>query len=158
MLVIPLSNRHDREAFDCGNSDLNRWFREVASQHKRKLVSGTFVVTESALATEVLGFYAISLLELLNDELPTALKKRLPQRVPAFRLGRLAVSVSHRGKRIGEHLLFDAIDRATRVSQEIGGVGVVVDAKDSAVEFYRRYGFAVMPDHPNKLFLAIQPG
>lgn len=70
MLILQLSNRHDRRGFDCGNSDLNNWFAEVANQHKKKLVSATFVATESDLGTEVLGFYSINLVELLNGDLP----------------------------------------------------------------------------------------
>src|SRR6266498_592749 len=99
MFILPLSRRHDRHGFDCGNDDLNRWFIQVASQHKRKLVSKTFVATETESGAEVVGFYAISLLELMNEELPVELQKRLPQRVPAFRLGRLAVSTKHQGKK-----------------------------------------------------------
>lgn len=157
MLILPLSNHHDRNGFDCGNDDLNRWFAQVATQHKRKLVSMTFVAAETAKASEVIGFYAISLFELLNVELPAAYQKRLPHRVPAFRLGRLAIATRYQGKQLGEHILFDAIDRVTRISQEVGGVGLVVDAKASAVSFYQRYGFESMADHPNKMFLPINP-
>ncbi len=53
-------------------------------------------------------------------------------------------------------MLFDAIDRVTRISEEAGGVGLVVDAKDSAIGFYRRYGFEIMADHPNRMILAIR--
>ena len=54
-------------------------------------------------------------------------------------------------------MLFDAIDRVTRISEEAGGVGLVVDAKDTAIGFYRRYGFEIMADHPNRMILAIRP-
>lgn len=157
MLICPLSRHHDRKAFDCGNDDLNRWLVQIATQHKRKLVSKTFVVVEAESSSEIIGYYAISLLELRNEELPADLQQQLPHRVPAFRLGRLAVSTRHQGKKIGEHLLFDAVDRVTRISGEAGGVALVVDAKDSAIEFYRRYGFEVMSDHANKLLLPIRP-
>ena len=157
MFILPLGKHHDRNGFDCGNDDLNRWFVQVSSQHQRKHVSKTFVATETEFAPEVVGFYAISLLELLNEELPVELQKRLPQRVPAFRLGRLTVATKHQGKKIGEFLLFDAIDRVTRISQEVGGVGLIVDAKDAAIAFYKRYGFEVMTEHPNKMFLPIPP-
>jgi GNAT superfamily N-acetyltransferase len=153
MLVLPLNDRHDRKAFDCGDDDLNRWFNQVARQHKEKGVSSTFVIVASEDSAEVLGFYAISLAEMVNAYLPAPYRKRLPEKVPVFRLGRLATAKSHQGKRIGQFMLFDAIDRVTRIAKEIGGVGIVVNAKLSAVGFYQQYGFEQMPDHPQNLFL-----
>ena len=98
---------------------------------------------------------ALTASELVNPDLPAQHRKRLPLKVPAFRLCRLATSVLHRGKGIGEHLLFDAIDRVTRITSDVGGVGLVVNAKPGAVEFYRRYGFELMADHPRNLFLPL---
>ena len=104
-------------------------------------------------SSDVLGYYAVSLAELVSPDLPAQHRKRLPLKVPAFRLDRLATSVLHRGQGIGEHLLLDAIDRVTRITNDVGGVGLVVNAKPGAVEFYRRYGFEPMADHPLNLFL-----
>lgn len=153
MLVLPLDDRHDRKRFDCGDADLNGWLKETARQHKEKGVSSTFVSVADETSAEILGFYAISLAELANSNLPAQYAKRLPVRVPVFRLGRLATASGHQGKGIGEFMLFDAIDRATRISGEVGGIGLVVNAKHSAVDFYQRYGFEQMADHPQNLFL-----
>ncbi len=155
MLVLPLSTWHDRTGFDCGDAPLNAWFSQVAKQHKEKGVSSTFVLTTTQLSAEVLGFYAISMAELLNDDLPVLLRKRLPAKVPIFRLGRLATSKGQQGKGLSEFMLFDAIDRISRIASEVGGVGLVVNAKPSAVDFYKRYGFEPMADHPLNLFLPI---
>ncbi|MBC7598468.1 MAG: GNAT family N-acetyltransferase [Polaromonas sp.] len=155
MLVLPLNDGHDRKAFDCGNEELNRWLQQTAKQHKEKGVSSTFVAVISPSSTEVLGYYAISLAELLSPDLPAQHRKRLPHKVPVFRLGRLATSLGSRGKGIGEHLLFDAIDRVTRIAGEVGGIGLAVNAKADAVAFYQRYGFEQMADHPLNLFLSL---
>ena len=155
MLVLPLSDGHDRKGFDCGDNDLNRWFAQVARQHKERGVSSTFVAVADEASTEVLGFYAINLAELVNTDLPAQYRKRLPEKVSVFRLERLATAKRHQGKRIGEFMLFDAMDRATRIAQEVVGVGLVVNAKPSAVGFYQQYGFEQMSDHPRNLFLPI---
>ncbi len=155
MLVLPLSKWHDRSGFDCGDAQLNGWFTQVARQHKEKGVSSTFVVAATELSAEVLGFYAISMAELVNNDLPVLLRKRLPAKVPVFRLGRLTTSKSQQCKGVGEFMLFDAIDRITRIASEVGGVGLVVNAKPLAVDFYKRYGFEPMADHPLNLFLPI---
>ena len=153
MLVLPLNDGHDRQGFDCGDAHLNRWLQQTARQHKEKGVSSTFVAVTVPSSSAVLGYYAVSLAELVSPDLPAQHRKRLPLKVPAFRLGRLATSVLHRGQGIGEYLLFDAIDRVTRITSDVGGVGLVVNAKPGAVEFYRRYGFEPMADHPLNLFL-----
>lgn len=155
MLVLPLNERHDRKGFDCGQDDLNRWFVQIARQHKDKGVSSTFVAIANETSAEVLGFYAINLAELVTINLPAQYRKRMPDKLPIFCLGRLATAKNHQGKRIGELMLFDAIDRVTRIAKEVGGVGLVVNAKHSAVDFYQQYGFEQMSDHPHNLFLPI---
>lgn len=155
MLILPLNNAHDKKGFDCGDADLNRWLARVARQHKEKGVSSTFVVVADESGSEIMGFYAINLAEVINTDLPVHVRKRLPEKVPVFRLGRLATARGHQRKRIGEFMLFDAIDRVTRIATEIGGVGLVVNAKPSAVLFYQQYGFEQMLDHPQNLFLPI---
>jgi GNAT superfamily N-acetyltransferase len=155
MLILPLNNGHDRKGFDCGDADLNRWLAQVAKQHKDKGVSSTFVAVGEPTGAQVLGFYALSLAELINADLPLTHRKRLPAKVPVYRLGRLATAKAHQGQRIGEFLLFDAIDRVTRIAQEVSGAGLVVNAKPGAVAFYQQYGFEPMADHPQHLFLPL---
>lgn len=155
MLVLPLNDGHDRKGFDCGDVELNDWLNQTARQHKEKRVSSTFVAVADETSTEVLGFYAISLAELVNADLPAQYRKRLPTKVPVFRLGRLATAKQHQGQGIGEHMLFDAIDRVARIAKEVGGIGLVVNAKHTAVDFYKRYGFEQMADHPQNLFLPL---
>jgi GNAT superfamily N-acetyltransferase len=155
MLVLQLNDRHDRKEFDCGDAELNGWFAQVARQHKEKRISSTFVAVADGPSTEVLGFYAVSLAELLNTNLPVQYRKRLPTKLPVFRLGRLATAKSHERKGIGEYMLFDAIDRLTHIAKDVGGIGLVVNAKPSAVGFYNRYGFEQMADHPLNLFLPL---
>lgn len=155
MLVLPLKNTHDRAGFDCGNAELNSWFRQTARQHKEKGISSTFVVVSEEASMEVLGFYAISLAELINADLPAQYRNRLPTKVPVFRLGRLATAKGHQGRGIGAFMLFDAIERVTRITKEVGGIGLVVNAKSSAVDFYSKYGFKQMADHSHNLFLPL---
>lgn len=155
MLVLPLNDGHDRKGFDCDDVELNDWLSQTARQHKEKGVSSTFVAVADEASAEVLGFYAISLAELVNADLPAQYRKRLPTKVPVFRLGRLATAKRHQGNGIGEYMLFDAIDRVTRIAREVGGVGLVVNAKPNAVNFYKSYGFEQIADHPQNLFLTL---
>ena len=74
MLVLPLNNKHDRKGFDCGDAHLNGWLKQTARQHKEKGISSTFVSVTDETSVEILGFYAISLAELLSSTLSDYLK------------------------------------------------------------------------------------
>ena len=157
MQITALTGSHDRQGFDCGREALNTWLRQVARQHQDKGLSKTFVATLEQAPAQICGYYALTLAELEGRHLPEALRKKLPQRIPGVRLGRLAVDARHHGKRLGEFLLIDALRRAQRIQVEAGGVGLFVDAIDAqAVGFYQRFGFQCAPDNPLLLFLPTQ--
>ncbi|MBF0627881.1 MAG: GNAT family N-acetyltransferase [Magnetococcales bacterium] len=153
MRVTPLLGNHDRQNFDCGRQELNQWLQRMARQHQDKGVSRTYVATQSAEPSCICGFYALTLAELENHHLPVTWRKKLPHRIPAVRLGRLAIDLSFQRKGLGALLLVDALTRTQRIHQEAGGIGLFVDAIDEqAGAYYRRFGFVPIPDHPLLLF------
>jgi GNAT superfamily N-acetyltransferase len=148
MQILPLTGNHNRQNFDCGRFELNNWLRQVARQHQDKGLSKTFVAIQDKEPSCICGFYALTLSEIERRFLPDFYQKRLPQRIPGVRLGRLAVDLNYQKKRLGELLLVDAINRAERIHQDAGVVGLFVDALDEqASEFYRHYGFLNVPDN-----------
>lgn len=153
--VEPLGRDHDRSAFSSGVEPLDRYLREQAGQDARKRVAVPFVLCEGK-SNAVLGYYTLSALSVDVGAWPEGVVKKLPKYplVPAPLLGRLAVDAHLRGSRAGEHLLMDALHRVLEASREVASVAVVVDAKDeSAVSFYRHYGFIGFADPPRRLFL-----
>jgi len=149
MQILPLTGNHNRQNFDCGRPELNNWLRQVARQHQDKGISKTYVAIQDEEPTCICGFYALTLAEMERRFLPDAYQKRLPQRIPGVRLGRLAVDLQYQKKRLGELLLVDALSRTGRIHKEAGGVGLFVDAiDDRASAFYRHYGFQNIPDNP----------
>ena len=152
--IQPLAGRHDRRAFESGSAQLDAWLRQRAQQHHRRGISRTFIAVTHEAPSRILGFYALTVCEVVADELPEDLAKRLPRRVPGIRLGRLAVDRSVQG--LGEHLLMDAISRAKLVLEHVGVHALFVDAKDAhAAAFYRKYGFRPLPSDPLTLVLVI---
>jgi GNAT superfamily N-acetyltransferase len=94
--------------------------------------------------------------EILTDELPEDLARKLPRKTPGIRLGRLAVDRSVQKQGLGEHLLMDAIERARLVLEHIGVHALFVDAKDErAAAFYAKYGFRPLPNDPLRLVLPL---
>lgn len=151
--VLLLAGNHDRLGFDCGRQELNDWLKQIARQHQDKGLSNTFVAIGEELPTRICGYYALTLTELDNRQLPEAWRKKLPRRIPGVRLGRLAVDKQYQRKGLGELLLVDAMIRAQRIYTEAGGIGLFVDAVDEqAVAYYRRFGFDQSPDNPLLLF------
>lgn len=153
MLFLPLSDHHDRQSFQCEEPALSYWLKKTAGQHQEKRISSPMVAVADETSSTILGYYAYSVAELLTGQLPETQQKKLPRVIPVFRLGRLAGDLNQKGAGLGELLLFDAIDRTSKAAQVVSGVGLVVDAKPAAVEFYLWYGFEQMLDHPLKLFL-----
>jgi GNAT superfamily N-acetyltransferase len=149
--VEPLSRRHDRTEFDCGNEDLNVFLKQFAGQNEDRGLSRTFMMTESG-EVRVIAYHCISSGAVSFEEMP---EKRLPRYpIPVVHLGRLAVDLHHQGKGLGEFLLMDALKRAQMVSEQIGVYAVEVRAIDEgARRFYVKYGFTELKDDKLHLYL-----
>jgi GNAT superfamily N-acetyltransferase len=153
--VVPLDSKsHDRSAFGCGASELDRYIREHASQDVKRDVARVFVVAARG-SSEVVGYYSLSAASFKKDDLPPGQAKRLPHYpVPAVLLGRLAVDSRLRGQGLGAWLLVDALNRVALASQTIAVHAVIVDAlDDAAASFYQKYGFIQFHEERRRLFL-----
>jgi GNAT superfamily N-acetyltransferase len=154
--IQPLTGRHERSAFESGSAQLDAWLRQIAQQHQKRGISKTFVAVADDAPSRILGYYALTACEILAEELPEDLAKKLPRKVPGIRLGRLAVDRSVQGQGLGELLLVDAITRTRHVLEHVGVHALFVDAKDKeAAAFYRRYGFRPLPSDPLRLVLPL---
>ena len=157
MRILPLTGSHDRQSFDCGRPELNDWLRNIARQHQDKGLSKTFVAVLDDAPTRISGYYALTLTEVDTQSLLEVRRKKLPRLIPGIRLGRLAVDAQFQGKRLGELLLVDAIERVRLIHQHAGVVGLFVDAiDDKAAAFYMHFGFEAFVDDPLKLFLPVR--
>jgi GNAT superfamily N-acetyltransferase len=151
-----LGKSHDRAGFDSGVPALDRYLRETARQHIQKGIAKTFVlVDESAvLPKPVLGFFTVSLCQVVCEGVPPKWARKLPPQIPAMRLGRLAVLRTRQGEGLGRVLLVEAITKVASVADAAGGIGLFVDAKDeAAARFYARFGFEPTPTGALTLFL-----
>ena len=107
--------RHDRGGFDCGVEALNRYLNSLAGQHRVKGIATTFVLIASDRPAQILGYYTLSAASLAFELLTEVDRKGLPAYpVPTVRIGRIATSLSVRGRGFGELLLQNAIKRALR--------------------------------------------
>ena len=154
--ISELSGRHDRKSFDCGRPELNRYLQEIAGQHTRKSLARVYVGCTIGDPARILAFYSLNGCEVASEDLPEPIRKKFPDRIPAVRLGRLAVDRACQSKGLGEQMLFHAMWNVSQVERIIGGVAMLVDAKDDrSKRFYQKYGFLELPDRPLNLFLPI---
>lgn len=155
--ISRLDNHHDKKSFSCGSPYLDNYLKLQAGQDAKKNVSVAYVLTEAS-SNQVIGYYTLSSIGIDVGELPVDTVSKLPKypRLPGILLGRLAVDKRPQGKQIGSRLLIDALKRSLTISQQIGIMAVIVDAKDSAaVDFYKHYGFIEFLDNQLKLFIPI---
>lgn len=152
MNIEPLASNHDRRAFSCGVAALDEYLQRFARQHANAKVSRTYVAADGSA---ILGFYSLAMSAIRRENLPSRHLSRFPNfPLPVARLARLAVGLRHQRQGIGELILADALQRCLRLSEEIGMIGVIVDAKDEhARRWYERYEFERFPDLPLTLWL-----
>lgn len=143
MLIIEhLSKHHDRKGFDCGDKKLNDFLQKHARQHAEREISRTFVLTDDANPKKILGYYTLTVCEVIPGDIPDARLKRYPHPMPAAKLARLAACANNQGNGIGEKLLLNAMERSVAISENAGLIGMFVDAKDDkAAGYYKQYGF-----------------
>jgi predicted N-acetyltransferase YhbS len=136
--IRELKKGDDRSDFDFGDDSLNIFIRRYAGQNQfRHHIGVTYI---AVMESEILGYATVSPASLDADALPSG--KKLPFfPVPVLRIARLAVDVRYKGKGIGKGLLRCCFELAEKLRDEYGCVGVLVDAKQDAIPFYRRFGF-----------------
>ncbi|MDR5727008.1 MAG: GNAT family N-acetyltransferase [Terriglobia bacterium] len=153
--IEPLGTRHDRAAFFCGVPALDIYLQRQARQDMERNLAAVFILTSDGKT--VAGFYTLSAHSIQAAELPEKLAKKLPRfPLPVTLLGRMAVSQSLHGQRLGEFLLMHALERAWLASQQVASWAVVVDAKAGARDFYLKHDFAPLPSQPDRLVLPMR--
>lgn len=156
-VIEHLEKRHNKNTFDCGIEALNQYLKTQAGQDIKKNVAVTYVLTQEN-SQEVIGYYTISSIGIFTGELPEELIRKLPRYpvMPGVLLGRLAVHKKFQGKKIGALLLVDSLKRSLSISNQIGIVAVIVEAKDKqSVMFYKYHGFIELPENTHRLFLPL---
>ncbi len=151
--IEPLTAKHNREAFDCGEESLNDFLKRFARQNNEKGLGRTYVAVKGN-APHIYGYYTIASGALSFDTIPEKLP-RYP--IPVVHLGRLAVDEAAKGQRLGKVLLADALKRAVTIAEQLGIYAVEVYAlTENAREFYLKFGFSELLDDRLHLYLTIK--
>lgn len=153
----PISRKHDRKAFDCGDTAMNDFLRRYARQSHDLGGAKTILAIDDADNKTLFGFYSLAPGALASAETPEMMRRGLAQHdVPGFRLARLATHVRLQGQGLGGQLLAAAARRCLRAAAEVGGVVLIIDAKnDRAVRWYASYGALPLNNKPLTLVMSL---
>ena len=156
-----ISRKHGREAFDCGEEALNEFLRLYARKSHDLGGAKTFLAIDDADNKTICGFYSLSPTSVGYARTPEIVRRGLARHdVPGFRLARLAVDRRFQGQGMGMgmggQLLLAAGRRCLLASAEVGGVILVIDAKNERVAgWYASYGAVPLLDEPLSLLLPL---
>jgi len=155
---VPISKQYDREAFDCGVTALNEFLRRYARKSHELGGAKTFLAIADSDNKTILGFYSLSPASVEYARTPEIVRRGLARYdVPTFRLARLAVDQTVQGQGLGGQLLLTAGRRCLSASAEVGGVALLIDAKNEKVAaWYASYGALPMLDTPLSLLLPLK--
>jgi ribosomal protein S18 acetylase RimI-like enzyme len=145
--------KHERQGFDCGDSALNHYLIERASQDIQNNYVRLVVATKQG-NNKICGYYTLSNAGVRLEDIPEHLHKKLPKypSVPAILLGRLAIDKAMQGQGLGSELMADAIFRS--LNNFSAWAVMVVQAKDDkACAFYRKFQFLPLMDDPHHLYV-----
>jgi GNAT superfamily N-acetyltransferase len=153
----PLSRLHDRDGFDCNAADLNDYLKRHARQNHDSGGAKSFVAVLASDGKSGLGFYSLSPASIAYSRTPASARRGLGRYdVPVFRLNRLAIARKLQGRGLGGQLLLAAGRRCLRVAAEVGGVALLIDAKDEpAASWYAGHGALPLLDAPLSLVLPL---
>lgn len=150
---------HDRESFDCGEAELNTFFKTQAAKHMQAGISRTLVLpaTHTLLNQKfpICSFYCVAASSICRETLPKSSSKKLPHYpIPVFLLAQLAVHRQLHGSGLGKISLIKALEYLWQVNQHMRAYAVIVDClTDSAQHFYKKYGFEFLCEHNGRIRL-----
>ena len=153
-----ISRAYDRDVFDCGDPELNEFLRRYARKSHERGAAKTFLAINNGDGKKILGFYSVAPASVAYDRTPLLIQRGLARHeVPVFRLARLAVDLSIQGCGLGGQLLLAAGRRCLLVAAEVGGVALLIDAKNEKIaQWYAAYGALQLIDRPLSLLLSFK--
>ena len=156
MITVSLDKkRHDRKGFDCGVKALNNYLQMMANQQSNRDNSRTFVLEDDNNSTVIIGYYTLTMIPINLTSLSSNLQKKHQNANSAGLIARLAIDKKYRGKGFGEWLLVDALIKLLNASDSVAFPLIVVDAKEGASDFYKKFGFISFFDEENKMFMTV---
>ena len=138
-----LDQDDDVSKFTCGIKDMDEFIQREALDFQKECLGVTYLFMHDK---ELVGFATLSMADLKREKMES--KHRLQSKIenyPALLIGQLAVCEDLQGQDVGTFICDFCFDRALRFSKIVGCRFMFVNAIESALGFYRKYGFVLLP-------------
>ena len=143
--IVPkiLDENDETNGFCCGEAGIDEFIRREALGFQRERLGVTYLFMHK---DEFVGFVTLSMADLkrakmgVDDRLAIGIEN-----YPALLIGQLAVCEKFQDKDVGTYLCDFCLDRALKFSERVGCRFLTVNAIESAIGFYLKYGFVLLP-------------
>lgn len=129
--------------FVCGVKDIDIFIHEEALQYQKERLGVTYLFRQNG---KMVGFATLSMADLKRAKMGS--KDKLQHKIenyPALLIGQLAVCKEHHDKNIGTYICDFCFNEALKFSEKVGCRFLAVNAIESAIGFYKKYGFVLLP-------------
>lgn len=158
-ILEKLNHQEDISSFDCGDNDLNDYFREDSINYRKELMTQSYCFYQDGCSQDK----SVALVDFCNDSLAKEnISKKSKREInhqkrgykvfPAIKITRLGVDKEFQGVGIGKALL-TVIKHFFTSDNRTGCRFITVDAYRHAKAFYEKNGFveAIIPNEdPDK--------
>ncbi len=148
---------HDRDSFNCAETELNEFIRTKAAKHMDIGISRTMLLPALVPLSNgkypICAFYTIAPSSIRRETLPKNLVKKLPRYpVPVLLLAQLAVHSEYQEQGLGKITLIKALEHLWEINSHMRSYAVIVDClNENARQFYLKYGFEVLCGHNGRV-------
>ena len=130
------------DSFDCGDDDLNDFFKSDAeSYHLRKLASTHVVCSD----TDIVGFFTLvtDCMHSQRIQVSDSINDYPYLKYPAVKIARLAINLPYQNQGNGSWCMKRIFIALSRFSELAAFRFITVDAKNNAdvIKFYAKFGF-----------------
>jgi GNAT superfamily N-acetyltransferase len=162
---VALDSRCEVEQFDCGRPSLNTFLHRHALFAPNQGLSQTFVAIDAG--NRILAYYTLGMATVTRIQAPGRIGKGMPNYpLPCVLLARLAVERTVQGQGLGDVTMEQAIRKMVALGRQPrmadGSPGLPLRAAlihaidESAVSFYKRWGFESSPTDPLHLLILLK--
>lgn len=146
-----ISSDYELRPFDCGDADLNDFFRNDAKSYLNQLLAVTYIIENES---ETVAFFSVLNDTIINKDLNTdkiisnQLNRNIPNdkrrpSYPAVKIGRFAVHKNYQRQKNGSKII-DFIKAFFTINNKTGCRFITVDAYKKAIDFYKKNGFRLL--------------
>jgi len=128
------------DRFDCGNNELNSYFKFFAVEDVLHNISHIVVGYEKG---KIVGYYSLVAGSVRRNTLAEFYPNVRYRYIPGILIRSLANDIFFRGQGYGKKLMINALKKIKNIAQKLGVALIIVDAKHEGVmNFYiNKFGF-----------------